>query len=118
VGPILHHKNGMRRWLSFPAVVIVSGLAFAGVVGMFQGRIVQPDGTKLEDGILYVRSRNGMARKVRVEKAIIEFDEEVPKSQRAKDAAKSLCNDTLVRVTAEQSDKEDGRQGRWRVEGA
>jgi hypothetical protein len=75
---------------------------------MFQGRIVQPAGTKLEDGILYVRSRNGMARKVRVEKAVIEFDEDVPKSRRVKDAAKSLCDDTLVRVTAEQSDKEDG----------
>ena len=75
---------------------------------MFQGRIVQPAGTKAEDGILYVRARNGMARKVRVEKAVIEFDEDVPKSQRVKDPAKSLCDETLVRVTAEQSDKEDG----------
>jgi hypothetical protein len=82
--------------------------AWAGVVGVFQGRIVRPTGVKAEDGILYVRARNGMARKVRVEKAVIEFDEDVPKSQRRKDPARSLCDDTLIRVTAEQSDKEDG----------
>lgn len=70
---------------------------------------MRPAGVKAEDGILYVRARNGMARKVRVpEKVVIEFDEDVPKHQRRKDPARSLCDDTLIRVTAEQSDKEDG----------
>jgi hypothetical protein len=109
---ILHPKTRMRRPIFISACIsaflLLSVVSFAGVVGVFQGRIVQPKGTKVEEGIVFVRARNGMARKVRVEKAVIEFDEDVPKSQRGTPAAKSLCENTLVRVTAEQSDKEDG----------
>ncbi|HUS18624.1 MAG TPA: hypothetical protein VMZ25_03155, partial [Terriglobales bacterium] len=101
-------KRDMRRFSSLLIVLLLSSLGFAGVVGVFQGRIVRPSGAKVEDGILYIRARNGMARKVRVEKAVIEYDEDVPKSQRGREAAKSLCDETLVRVTAEQSDREDG----------
>ncbi len=113
---ILHPKSGMRRFL-FAVLIIATGAfaaltlevaALAGVVGVFQGRIVQPKGAKYEEGVLFIRARNGMARKVRVAKAVIEFDEDVPRDQRRKAAAKSLCEETLVRVTAEQSDQEDG----------
>jgi hypothetical protein len=105
---------GIRSWcVAAMAVLAVSATSLAGIVGVFQGRIVQPSGAKIEEGVLYVRSRNGMARKVKVEKAaLVEYDEDVPKDQRRKAAADSLCDDTLVRVTAEQSEAEDGA---WRA---
>jgi hypothetical protein len=91
------------------SIVVPMALAYAGIVGVFQGRIVHPTGMKREEGILYVRARNGMARKVKVEKAVVvEYDEDVPKPQRRKSPAESLCDNTLVRVTAEQSEREDG----------
>lgn len=102
----------MRRFLAL-SVLLLSLPALAGIVGVFQGRIVRPKGITPEDGILFVRARNGMARKVKVEKAVvIEYDEDVPKAQRRKDPAQSLCDDVLVRVTAEQSEREDGE---WRA---
>lgn len=89
--------------------LLVTAMAYAGIVGVFQGRIVRPKGLEREESVLYVRSRNGMARKVKVEKAVVvEYDEDVPAGERRKEPRQSLCDDTLVRVTAEQSDKEDG----------
>lgn len=104
------------RWRpsAFPSLLVLfialTALpAIAGVVGVFQGRIVQPKGVKAENGILYVGGRNGMARKVKVSKAVVvEYDEDVPKGQRRKEPAQALCEDALIRVTAEQSDSEDG----------
>lgn len=93
-------------------VLLVSLLLEAGVVGVFQGRVVLRKGVKAEAGILYVESRHGMARKVRVGDAVIEYDEEVPKGLRKRTPAESLCEQTLVRVTAEQSQEEDGP---WRA---
>lgn len=87
-------------------------LLSAGVVGVFQGRVVLRKGLEAEAGILYVESRQGMARKVRVGDAVVEYDEEVPKAQRKRKPAEALCENTLVRVTAEQSDAEDGP---WRA---
>lgn len=102
----------MRRFLAL-TVLLLSAPALAGIVGVFQGRIVQPKGIVAEEGILFIRARNGMARKVKVEKAVvIEYDEDVPKSERRKDPAQALCDDVLVRVTAEQSEREDGE---WRA---
>ena len=99
----------MRHLLPIVILLAVAISAVAGIVGVFQGRIVHPSGAKREDGVLYVQARNGMARKVKVEKAVVvEYDEDVPKIQRKKEAAQSLCDDTLIRVTAEQSEKEDG----------
>lgn len=94
------------------AVTLCATLVSAGVVGVFQGRVVLRKDVKAEAGILYVESRHGMARKVRVGDAVIEYDEEVPKGQRKRTPAESLCENTLVRVTAEQSDAEDGP---WRA---
>lgn len=94
------------------AIALGSLVTFAGVVGVFQGRVVLRKGVKAEAGILYVESRHGMARKVRVGDAVIEYDEDVPKVRRKQKPAESLCENTLVRVTAEQSDQEDGP---WRA---
>lgn len=111
-GPFCIINRGMRRSLGIAislAIVVPMALAYAGIVGVFQGRIVQPSGMTREEGILYVRARNGMARKVKVEKAVVvEYDEDVPKPQRRRSAAQSLCENTLIRVTAEQSEQEDG----------
>jgi len=92
--------------------LLVTLMLEAGVVGVFQGRVVLRKDVKAEAGILYVESRHGMARKVRVGDAVIEYDEEVPKGKRKQKPAESLCENTLVRVTAEQSDEEDGA---WRA---
>jgi hypothetical protein len=87
-------------------LMVVSGMA--GVVGVFQGRIVEPRGARKEPGVLYIEGRSGMARRVQIGDAKIEYDEEVPPRQRRKVAAQSLCPDALVRITAEQSDEETG----------
>lgn len=101
----------MRRCLAL-LLFAVTLPAFAGIVGVFQGRIVQPKGISREEGILFIRARNGMARKVKVEKAVVvEYDEEVPSKERRKDPAQALCDDVLVRVTAEQSETD----GPWRA---
>lgn len=101
----------MRRLLA--VLVLGASLpALGGIVGVFQGRIVQPKGIGRQEGILFIRARNGMARKVKVEKTVvIEYDEDVPKRERRKDPAQALCDDVLVRVTAEQSEDD----GPWRA---
>ncbi|HUQ49377.1 MAG TPA: hypothetical protein VM056_01585 [Terriglobales bacterium] len=101
----------MRRVLPLFLILALT-TAFAGVVGVFQGRIARPAGNKPEAGILYIQARNGLARKVQVSKATVEYDEDFPAKFRRKDAVQSLCAGALVRITAEQADSEDGA---WRA---
>lgn len=87
---------------------LLGSLAFAsGVVGMFQGKIVQAKGQQPSAEILFVQGRNGMVRKVNISQAKVEYDEDVPAADRLKRPADSLRQNTVVRITAEQTEAQD-----------
>lgn len=74
--------------------------------GSFRGTII--DNPKAVRGWIYVQGRNGSARRVEISHAKIEYDEDVPASERHPKAEEALTPGTEVRVTAEQ-----GSDGEW-----
>ena len=117
----------MRRSVSICVGVIAvllatSGLVSAGLLGVFQGKIVKSSavnsGSKSKSAPpehwLYVQSRNGSVRRVNIAKALVEYDDDVPAKQRHKNPAESLRLATEVRITAEQDHTDDG-SGDWQA---
>jgi hypothetical protein len=59
---------------------------------------------------IYVRSRNGMLRRVDISSASVSYGEAVPQEQRTAPAASALQPGVEIRVTAEQDSS-----GEWRA---
>jgi hypothetical protein len=99
----------LRVALSLLSVLLVlSGLLSAGVSGSFLGKIVEgPDGA-VDRNWIYVQGRNGMARRVEISRARVQYDESVPASGRTHNPQDALQVGAEVRITAEQ-----GSDGEW-----
>lgn len=97
-----------RRGLHWPlASLLVLLLAMPVLAkatpGNFRGVLVENPAGDKEDGVVYLRAKNGMVRKVEISKAAVEFDSSVPAEKRTGTAKDQLKPGTDVRVTAEQS---------------
>lgn len=100
-------KQIVKRLIALTLLLGSLALAASGVVGMFQGKIVQVKGKELAPEILFVQGRNGMVRKVNISQAKVEYDDDFPSADRLKRPADSLRQNTVVRITAEQTEAQD-----------
>lgn len=92
-------------------VLILTVLSVAGTPGSFRGKIVENASSSPADkNWIYVQGRNGMVRRVEISHAHIEYDEDVPASDRSRTARQALVPGAEVRVTAEQ-----GSDGEWKA---
>src|SRR3954470_19053940 len=93
-------------------LIIPIGSFGAGMLGVFQGKIVRGPVAKGKARWLYVQSRNGMVRRVNIARASVEYDEDYPVSLKQQKPASSLALDVEVRITAEQEHSKKG-DGEW-----
>ena len=99
----------LGKTLRVGAVIVAWVVLASATPGSFRGTIVDnPNATK---GWIYVQGRNGTARRVEVSHAKIEYDEDVPASERNAKPEDALVSGSEVRVTAEQ-----GSDGEWHAE--
>jgi hypothetical protein len=85
-----------------------SGLLYGeGSIGIFQG-IVVPGSAKESGKFIYIQSKNGNLRRVKVTDAEVYYGETVPVAQRTKEASECLKEAAEVRVAAAQ-----GKNGEW-----
>ncbi len=96
------------------SLLFVLPLGAAKTPGVFRGTLVEnPTGTPIT-GYLFLRSRNGNVRRVEMSKAVVAYDESVPKEQQVQAASEALKPGADVRVTAEQEG--DGEWHASRIE--
>ncbi len=98
----------MSRALSTACLVFVLLLPVFATLGVFRGSVVK--GPDSGPGWIYVKSRNGMVRRVEVSHAQVHYAREYPVSARKKSAGDALVEGAEVRVSAEQDDG-----GEWRA---
>ncbi len=102
----------MRKWHRVRIVVVLLLLAAnvgwaEGAIGTFEGLVVQ--GNSRETGTyIYVQSKNGNMRRVRIKGARIYYADSIPAIQRTRSAAECLRGPSEVRITAEQN-----KSGEW-----
>jgi hypothetical protein len=82
--------------------LILSPLADAKILGVFQGKIIKTTTTKSGKQWLYVQGKTGFVRKVDVAKAVVEYDDNFPTEARIAKPAQALTVSADVRVTAQQ----------------
>lgn len=70
--------------------------------GIFRGVLVEDPSGSQSAGFIYLRSRNGNVRRVEASKAVVAYDESVPKEKQTQGAQQALKPGADVRVTAEQ----------------
>ena len=92
-----------RAAASFVILLIVLPLgATNNTQGIFRGTLVENPKDAPATGFVYLRSRNGNVRRVETSKAVVAYDESVPKEQQTTAASEALKPGTDVRVTASQ----------------
>jgi hypothetical protein len=91
-------------------IVVLSAWVSAGTPGSFRGTIVDGPHSPAGQNWIYVQSRNGMARRVDISRALVSYDESVPTANRQSRPQDALTTGAEVRVTAEQ-----GSDGEWRA---
>jgi hypothetical protein len=90
------------RLISLCAILIAS--AWAATPASFVGSVIETASAQDNPGMIYVLSRNGSLRKVRLAGAQIVYSQQVPRSQREKlPAQKALTLGVEVRVLAEEN---------------
>ena len=82
--------------------LILSPLADAKILGVFQGKIIKTTTTRSGKQWLYVQGKTGFVRKVDVAKAVVEYDDDFPTEARIAKPAQALTVSADVRVTAQQ----------------
>jgi hypothetical protein len=84
------------------ALLFVMPLMGAKTPGVFRGVLVESPKGETATGFVFLRARNGNMRKVETTKAVVAYDESVPKDQQTVSAAEALKPGADVRITAEQ----------------
>jgi hypothetical protein len=92
-----------RLAVSFMTLLFVLPVVAANTPGVFRGVLVEGPQGESGAGFVYLRSRNGNVRKVETTKAVVAYDDAVPKDQQTSSAAEALKPGTDVRITAEQT---------------
>lgn len=87
---------------------------YAGSAGTFLGVMV----SKPDSQWIYVRSRNGMLRRVDVSSATVSYGDAVPAERRTGAAANALLPGVEVRITAEQDSNGEWRATQIQITGA
>ena len=82
----------------------LTAAAWAATPATFVGSVIQTASAENSPGMIYVLSRNGSLRKVRLKGAQISYSQQVPRSLREKQPAeKALTLGVEVRVLAEEN---------------
>ena len=89
-----------RHVLRVFALVLALAVLAAATPGSFRGTIV--DNPNAAKGWIYVKGRNGTARRVEISRAKILYDEDVAAANRRPKPEEALTPGAEVRVTAEQ----------------
>jgi len=89
--------------LAIPSVLLATS-------GSFRGIIVEPPESDAKHGVIYIKGRNGLVRKVDISAAVIVYGDSVPREKRQNKPESALKSGTDVRVTAEQGDS-----GNWKA---
>jgi hypothetical protein len=95
----------MRRFgpsLGLTLLIAFACLPVMAVTGVFQGRLLQPDGWDAGSGWMFVQSPNKSVRRVEIRTAHLRYSDEIPKHARKKELADGLRDADQVRVTANQ----------------
>jgi hypothetical protein len=115
-------RSGLISVCFFALFLAATNLASAGLLGVFQGKIVKsttdhppPSSSKLPQHWLYIESRNGSVRRVNVSSARVEYDDDFPPKHRRRNPADALRLRAEVRITAEQDHTDDG-SGDWQAQ--
>jgi len=98
----MNRKYPTRLVALVVALFFVVPLMAANTSGMFRGVLVENPKGEPSSGFVYLRARNGNTRKVETSKAIVAYDESVPKEQQLGAAADALKPGADVRITAQQ----------------
>ncbi len=84
------------------ALAVVLPLGAANTPGVFRGVVVENPQGEASTSFIFLRARTGSVRKVEMSKAVIAYDETVPKEQQGQNPSAALKPGADVRVTAEQ----------------
>lgn len=90
------------------SAAILTLASFAGTPGTFRGVVVQGPASARVKGWIFVQGKNGMLRRVEIQKAKVDYDEEYPQNKRQASPREALKEGVEIRVTAEQ-----GSDGEW-----
>jgi hypothetical protein len=100
----------MIRRVGF-TIFMIFGLclvAMAGTPGTFRGVLVEGPTSSRSDGWVFVKGKNGMLRKVEIQRADVHYEESFPQAKRKGTPKAALKPGIEVRVTATQ-----GTDGEW-----
>lgn len=92
----------MRLGTALLLLLVVALSLPAATPGIFSGTIVQPPETEETSDWIYIESRNGFVRKVRMAKATVFYSEDIAPEARSSRPADSLQPGAEVRITAVQ----------------
>lgn len=81
---------------------VLSPLADAKILGVFQGKIIRKLPTRSGKQWVYVEGKSGFVRKVDIAKAVVEYDDDFPTEARVAKPAQALTVSAEVRITAQQ----------------
>jgi len=99
----------MKRFvLALYMMVGLSLAAIAGTPGTFRGVLVEGPTTSRSEGWVFVKGKNGMLRKVEIQRADVHYEESFPEQKRKRTPKAALKPGIEVRVTATQ-----GSDGEW-----
>jgi hypothetical protein len=91
------------------AVLLISThTLLAQTPGTFRGVVIH--GPEITPGWMFLKSPNGLVRRVGISRAQVVYSETVPAKERQKMPAQSIATGAEVRVTAEQDN-----DGEWRA---
>ncbi len=85
------------------ALLLFTAPGFAATPAVFRGRVVELAKAEAAPGTIYVLSRNGSLRKVKVAEARVAYGTDVPSRFRKALPHKSLVHGAEVRVEAEEN---------------
>jgi hypothetical protein len=91
------------------AVLLISSvILLAQTPGTFRGVVIH--GPEITPGWMFLKSRNGLVRRVGISRAQVVYSEAIPAKERQRMPSLSIASGAEVRVTAEQD-----KDGEWRA---
>ena len=94
--------------LALAVLLISTQTTSAQTPGTFRGVVIH--GPEITPGWMFLKSPNGLVRRVGISRAQVVYSETVPAKERQKMPAQSIATGADVRVTAEQDN-----DGEWRA---
>jgi len=93
----------IRRRFSIALVLLLGSAALAATPAVFRGKVVELAQKQPAPGTIFVLSRNGSLRQVKIEGAQVEYGAHIPQRLRKPQPQQSLVHGVEVRVEAEEN---------------